>query len=303
MVPKSGANDSKTPPIVSLISGGVAGGIEAAASYPFEFAKTRVQLRSQKGIPTPRNPFLVVSQVYRQEGIRALYKGCGALVVGSIAKDGVRFLFFDSIKNAFADPETGTLSPLRNLLAGMTAGVVASIIAVTPTERIKTALIDDARTEKRFRSGLHATRIIYQENGIIGLYRGLAGTTLKQASATAFRMGTYNTLKDFEVARDIPQTTATNFVNGAVAGTVTTLCTQPFDVIKTRSQSAKGTSTVEAVKSVLIDYGVRGFWRGTTMRLGRTVFSGGILFTSYEAVAAILNPMFVKVHHKLDIDA
>ncbi|KAF2498806.1 tricarboxylate transport protein, mitochondrial precursor [Lophium mytilinum] len=302
MSPPSGANDSKTPPIVSLLAGGVAGGIEAAASYPFEFAKTRVQLRSQKGVPTPKNPFLVVSQVYHSEGLRALYKGCGALVVGSIAKDGVRFLFFDAIKNSFADPVTGTTSPLRNLLGGMTAGVVASITAVTPTERIKTALIDDARTEKRFRGGLHATKVIWQEGGILGLYRGFAGTTLKQASATAFRMGTYNILKDFETVRDIPQTTATNFANGSVAGVVTTLCTQPFDVIKTRSQSAQGASTVEAVKSVWLDYGVKGFWRGTTMRLGRTVFSGGILFTSYEAVASVLNPMFAVVKEKLPID-
>lgn len=30
-----------------------------------------------------------------------------------------------------------------------------------------------------------------------------------------------------------------NFANGAVAGVVTTLCTQPFDTIKTKSQSAK----------------------------------------------------------------
>ncbi|KAF2791793.1 mitochondrial carrier [Melanomma pulvis-pyrius CBS 109.77] len=299
----SGANDSNTPAIVSLAAGGVAGGIEAFTSYPMEFAKTRVQLRSQKGIPTPRNPFLVVTQVYQKEGLRALYKGCGALVVGSIAKDGVRFLFFDQIKLAFADPTTGTLSPGRNLLAGMTAGVVASITAVTPTERIKTALIDDARNEKRFRSGIHATRTIWAEHGILGLYRGFAGTTLKQASATAFRMGTYNILKDYETKRNIPQNTATNFANGSVAGVVTTLCTQPFDVIKTRSQSAKGTSTAEAVKSVLIDYGVIGFWKGTTMRLGRTVFSGGILFTSYEAAVKVINPLYSGVKHKVGIEA
>ncbi|KAF2261867.1 tricarboxylate transport protein-like protein [Lojkania enalia] len=289
-----GTRDSKTPPIVSLAAGGVAGGIEAFTSYPLEFAKTRVQLRSQKGIPTPRNPFRVVTQVYQKEGIRALYKGCAALVVGSIAKDGVRFLFFDQIKHAFADPQTGTLSPLRNLAAGMTAGVVASITAVTPTERIKTALIDDARNERRFRSGLHATSVIWKEHGMLGLYRGFAGTTLKQASATAFRMGTYNILKDFETTRDIPQNTAVNFANGSVAGIVTTLCTQPFDVIKTRSQSAYGTSTAEAVKSILIDYGIRGFWKGTTMRLGRTVFSGGILFTSYEAAVKIIMPIYSK---------
>ncbi|KAF2187675.1 tricarboxylate transport protein-like protein [Zopfia rhizophila CBS 207.26] len=289
--------DSKTPPIVSLAAGGVAGGIEAFTSYPLEFAKTRVQLRSQKGILTPKNPFLVVTQVYQKEGVRALYKGCAALVVGSVGKDGVRFLFFDTIKHAFADSQTGTLSPLRNLAAGMTAGVVASITAITPTERIKTALIDDARNERRFRSGIHATKIIWQEHGILGLYRGFAGTTLKQASATAFRMGTYNILKDFETTRNIPQNTATNFANGSVAGVVTTLCTQPFDVIKTRSQSSHGARTVKAIKSVLIDYGIRGFWKGTTMRLGRTVFSGGILFTSYEAAVKIINPLYSGVKH------
>lgn len=125
---------------------------------------------------------------------------------------------------------------------------------------------------------------------------------MKQASATAFRMGTYNILKDYETKREIPQNTATNFANGSVAGVVTTLTTQPFDVIKTRSQSAKGTSTAEAVKSVLIDYGVRGFWKGTTMRLGRTVFSGGILFTSYEAAVKVINPLYAGVARKVGVE-
>ncbi|KAI4129145.1 MAG: hypothetical protein LQ338_002380 [Usnochroma carphineum] len=286
------AQEGNTPPLVSFLAGGVAGGVEAVLTYPFEFAKTRVQLRTQSDAASSKNPFLVVARVFRNEGVRALYKGCSTLVVGSIAKDSVRFLTFDAIKKVFADPETGAMSPLRNLLAGMCTGVVASTFAVTPTERIKTALIDDARNAKRFRSSFHAVRIIYQDYGLIGMYHGYAGTTLKQAGATAFRMGTYNILKDFEQDRQIKQTTATNFANGAVAGIVTTYATQPFDTIKTRSQSAKGATTADAFRSIVNDDGVRGFWRGTTMRLGRTVFSGGILFTVYEQVAAILTPVF-----------
>ena len=268
--------------------------VEAFATYPFEFAKTRVQLREQKGVPTPRNPFLVVAGVYKNEGLSALYKGCSALVIGSVGKDGVRFLSFDTIKEKFKDPETGTLTPLRNMGAGMASGVVASITAVTPTERMKTALIDDARNEKRYKSNVHAIKTVIAEDGVLGLYRGFAGTTLKQAGATAFRMGTYNILKDYERTRNIPQTTLTNFANGSVAGIVTTFATQPFDTIKTRSQSSRGATTVEAFQSVIADYGVRGFWKGTTMRLGRTVFSGGILFTTYEWAAAILNPVLRK---------
>lgn len=288
--------DQQTGPWASLIAGGTAGAVEAFSTYPFEFAKTRVQLRQEIGVPTPKNPFKVVHQVFRNEGIKALYKGCTTLALGSVGKDGVRFLAFDSIKNSFADSETGTLTPIRNMLAGMASGVLASVTAVTPTERIKTALIDDARQAKRFTSPWHCVKTIYAEHGLIkGLYRGFAGTTLKQASATAFRMGTYNILKDFERTRDIPQTTATNFANGAVAGTITTYATMPFDAIKTRAQSAAGASTVEAFKTILADGGIKGFWRGTTMRLSRTIFSGGILFTVYERVAVVLNPLFEKV--------
>ncbi|KAK3634396.1 hypothetical protein LTR56_015275 [Elasticomyces elasticus] len=293
------SHDPNTPAIVSLAAGGFAGAVEAFATYPFEFAKTRVQLRQQKGVPTPKNPFKVVAQVYRNEGLPALYKGCSTLVIGSVGKDGIRFLSFDTIKNQFKDPETGTLSPLRNLAAGMASGVVASITAVTPTERIKTALIDDARTEKRYQSMTHCIKTILKEDGFLGLYRGFAGTTLKQAGATAFRMGTYNILKDYETTRNIPQTTLTNFANGSVAGIVTTITTQPFDTIKTRCQSARGASTVEAFKSIVADYGVAGFWKGTTMRLGRTVFSGGILFTTYEWAAAILNPLVLPKEERL----
>ena len=289
-----GIHDKSTPPIVSIISGGIAGGIEGAVTYPFEFAKTRVQLQNEKGYRPPRNPYSVVINVYRTEGLRALYKGCGALVAGSVAKDAVRFLSFDTIKNAFKDRETGTLTPGRNMMAGIAAGVVASIFAVTPTERLKTALIDDARHDRRYTSSLNAIKTITREDGLLGLYRGFAGTTLKQASATSFRMGSYNIIKDFEVKRNIPQNTGMNFLNGAVAGIVTTLLSQPFDTIKTRSQSAKATTTVEAVKGIWSDGGIRAFWRGTVMRLSRTVFSGGVLFTTAEAVSNTITPIYER---------
>lgn len=294
----SGSSDPRVTPLLSLVAGGAAGGVESFLTYPFEFAKTRVQLKSAANIPTPRNPFLVVANVVKTEGPRALYLGCTTLVTGTIAKDAIRFMSFDSIKRAFADPQTGSLSPLRSLLAGMTAGVVASTFAVTPTERVKTALIDDARNAaaekqpRQFRGAIHATRTLVAEHGLLhGLYRGYVTTTLKQAGTTSVRLGTYDILKELGRTYDVPQNTLTNFGNGALAGVVTTYATQPIDTVKTRAQSAHGAGTVEAFKGIIDDYGIRGLWRGSTMRLGRTVFAGGILFTAYEHIVAILIPI------------
>lgn len=68
-----------------------------------------------------------------------MYTGCSPLVLGTIFKASVRFLTFDSIKNALAD-DKGHLSKSSGILAGMMAGCVESVVAVTPTERIKTAM-------------------------------------------------------------------------------------------------------------------------------------------------------------------
>lgn len=274
--------------LVSLLSGAIAGGFEAAATYPFEFAKTRAQLQTTTG--GSKNPFTVLAQVAKSDGIGAIYTGCSTLIVGTAFKAGVRFLSFDSIRKRLAD-ERGVLSPGRGLLAGMLAGAVESVIAVTPTERVKTVLIDSAKSStKLYCGGFHATKVILQTHGISGLYRGLVSTTMKQSATSAVRMGSYNVLKEFSRRKNLPQNSAVTFGLGAIAGTVTVYATQPFDTIKTRAQSAQGASTGEAFRSVIQQSGIRGFWSGSTMRLGRLVFSGGIVFTVYEKVASLLSP-------------
>jgi solute carrier family 25 citrate transporter 1 len=108
-------------------------------------------------------------------------------------------------------------------------------------------------------------------------------------------MGSYNILKELVASRrrsagsSAAADQVVTFATGAAAGTVTVYVTQPFDTIKTRAQGAKGQSTMEAVRSVWRDGGLRGFWSGSTMRLGRLVLSGGIVFSVYENVAALLS--------------
>ncbi|CRK31804.1 hypothetical protein BN1708_016015 [Verticillium longisporum] len=263
-------NDSKAPalnqnakrkisPALSLFSGGVAGGVEATITYPFEFAKTRAQLQ-----PThSRNPMAVISHVIRQDG----------------------FLSFDSIRNLLMD-DRGRLSPARGILAGMIAGAVESTVAVTPTELLRR--IDDAISgSRRYNGGAHALRLMISERGISEVYRGLASTTLKQSATSAVRMGYYNFIREVSQQYDLPQNSTMTFASGALAGIITVYATQPFDSVKTKAQSAKGASTSEAFKSSVHERGVRGLWSGSTMRLGRLVLSGGIVFTVYEKVSGL----------------
>lgn len=223
------------------------------------------------------------------EGLGVIYTGCGALVIGTAAKAGVRFLTFDSVQALLADQD-GKLDAKRRVFAGMAAGAVEAVLAVTPTERIKTAMIDDARGAKRFTSAGQATAAVLREQGIQGLYKGLASTVLKQSATSAVRMGLYSTLKDVysQHTGKAANSPAVSFTIGAIAGTGTVYATQPFDTIKTRAQSSRGEGVATAVSNVLREHGVRGFWRGSSMRLGRLVLSGGIVFSVYEQVAGVL---------------
>jgi len=104
----------------------------------------------------------IIRETLRTQGIRGLYAGCTALIVGNSVKAGVRFVAYDKFKQALADKDVssvsfslspppyssvidrsahriikGKVSAAQSLLAGLGAGMVEAVIAVTPSETIK----------------------------------------------------------------------------------------------------------------------------------------------------------------------
>lgn len=170
-------------------------------------------------------PITIVRQTLAKDGFIGLYSGCGALVAGNAVKAGVRFLSYDHFKTMLKD-ENGKLSGPRSLLAGLGAGMMEAIFAVTPSETIKTKLIDDAkRAVPKYPPGLVAgTTAIVKEEGMRGIYRGLGPVMMRQGANSAVRFGTYSTLKNFVAGSQRPGQSlpgGITFGIGAVAGIVT----------------------------------------------------------------------------------
>jgi len=123
-------SSKKEKPLHSLIAGATAGAVEASVTYPAEFAKTRSQFGGKR-----EPPLTIIRETLRSQGIRGLYAGCTALVVGNSVKAGVRFVSYDRFRQALADKD-GKVSAPRSLLAGLGAGMMEAIFAVTPSETI-----------------------------------------------------------------------------------------------------------------------------------------------------------------------
>ncbi len=289
-------NKKNVDPVKSFIAGGIAGAVEGVATYPFEFTKTRLQLLD-KASKSSRNPLIVIYQVARNQGISSLYVGCPAFVIGNTAKASVRFLGFDSIKKLLADKD-GKLSGPRGVIAGLGAGVLESAIAVTPSEAIKTALIDDKRSAvPKYAHSMGSVKVV-KDLGLRGLYGGFLPVTMRQAANQAVRLGSYNAIKTFlqnwyGIAPDQPLLSGLTFAVGSLAGIITVYTTMPIDTVKTRMQSLEArklySSTLNCFIKVYQQEGLTTFWKGATPRLGRLFFSGGIVFTIYEKVLQVLN--------------
>ncbi|KAI9149991.1 Mitochondrial carrier domain protein [Paramyrothecium foliicola] len=279
---QSGDQSKKKKPsaLRSIIAGSTAGALEIAITYPAEFAKTRSQLnrRLPEGKKLPWPPF--GSQ---------WYAGCTTLIIGNSAKAGIRFVAFDQYKSMLADAD-GKLTGPRTVLAGFGAGVTESLLAVTPTESIKTTLIDDRKAAKpRLRGFLHAVPIIARERGLRGFFQGFVPTTARQAANSAVRFGSYGFLKQMAESYTAPGEklgSVGTFAIGAMAGLVTVAVTQPLDTVKTRMQSIEARSvygsTLRCAAIIFKNEGVLTFWSGALPRLARLVMSGGIVFTMYE---------------------
>jgi len=55
-------------------------------------------------------PFTIIRETLRSHGVRGLYAGCPALVIGNSVKAGVRFVSYDRFKQALADKDVSFLS-------------------------------------------------------------------------------------------------------------------------------------------------------------------------------------------------
>ncbi|KAJ3188708.1 hypothetical protein HDU85_004422 [Gaertneriomyces sp. JEL0708] len=294
-------SENKISPLESLAAGTIAGAVEATITYPTEYVKTQLQLQNKNAVKLYDGPLDCAVKTVRERGFRGLYRGLSALVIGTATKAGIRFLSFEQFKKMLAD-EDGRIAGQRIMLAGLGAGITEAITVVTPTETIKTKLIHDQnQPNPKYRGLVHGVKAIVKSEGVAGIYRGMTAVVARQGANSAVRLSTYGLLKEkvqdyypidpVTGKREVPW--YTNFANGALAGIVTVYTTMPLDVVKTRMQALNARelyrNSAHCLYKIVADEGVKALWKGATPRLGRLIFSGGIVFTVYEQIISLFD--------------
>lgn len=290
----SGSAKGKRHPGKAILAGGIAGGIEIMITFPTEYVKTQLQLDEKSGTPKYKGVGDCIKVTFRDFGYFGFYRGLSSLLYGSIPKASVRFAMFEFLKNRLAD-EKGNLSQGGTLLSGLGAGATEAVVIVCPMETIKVKFIhDQTQPNPRFKGFLHGIREIVKEEGVIGVYKGLLPTILKQGTNQMIRFFVFTNLKKMVQKGDNTMNIGSvkTFIFGGIAGAASVFGNTPIDVVKTRMQGLqahKYKSSWDCVVKIFKYEGVMAFYKGTIPRLGRVCADVAIVFTIYEKVMQTLD--------------
>ncbi|KMZ10656.1 solute carrier family 25 member 40 isoform X3 [Drosophila simulans] len=257
--------------------------------------------------PAPRfsgtiDAFIKIS---RTEGIGSLWSGLSPTLISALPSTIIYFVAYEQFKARFTDihykymrrPDTSAhdiphpIPFLVPLLAGVSARILA-VTCVSPVELIRTKMQSQRMTHAEM---FGTIRQVVQSQGVLGLWRGLPPTILRDVPFSGIYWTCYEYLKSsFGV---VEPTFSFSFAAGAISGSVAATITTPFDVVKTHEQIEFGEKFIfsdnppkqVATKSVAMRLasiyrmgGVPAIFSGLGPRLFKVAPACAIMISSFE---------------------
>ncbi|KAL1379083.1 hypothetical protein pipiens_015161 [Culex pipiens pipiens] len=231
---------------------GIAGGFAACVTrficQPLDVLKIRFQLQVEplsEDHMTSKYRTIVQSTrlVYQEEGLRAFWKGHNPAQVLSIIYGVSQFSSYEhcnALLRRFATFEEH--HNVRNFMCGALSGTVATVITL-PLDVVRTRLISQDRN-RGYKNSVQGLRMIYMQEGIRGMYRGLSPSVLQIAPLTGGQFMFYNIFgslfrkyfKSEATVKGEPLPAIELLICGGLAGICTKLMVYPLDLAKKRMQ-------------------------------------------------------------------
>jgi solute carrier family 25 uncoupling protein 8/9 len=163
------------------------------------------------------------------------------------------------------------------------------VIVAQPTDVVKVRMQANIGYPKRYPGTMIAYKIIGQQEGVRGLWRGAIPNITRNAVVNAAELVSYDLIKT-QILRNqlMSDNLPCHFVSAFCAGFITTIFASPVDVIKTRimnSSPGQYKSILHAVTTMYKEAGFFGFYKGFVpnyMRLGTWNIAMFVLFEQFK---------------------
>uniref|UniRef100_A0A0N5AVR0 Mitochondrial carnitine/acylcarnitine carrier protein n=1 Tax=Syphacia muris TaxID=451379 RepID=A0A0N5AVR0_9BILA len=174
--------------IQNFNAGAFAGILTTTIIVPGERIKCILQVQQLGGTDSTKlqysGPIDVAKKLYKEGGIRSLYRGTAATLLRDIPASGVYLSTYEYLKNYFSGGQADKkLSPGAILTAGGFAGIANWSVCI-PADVLKSRL--QIAPEGRYPDGIRGVfREIMREEGITALFKGFTPVMLRAFPANA----------------------------------------------------------------------------------------------------------------------
>lgn len=170
----------------NFIAGGIAGIFTTVVMTPGERIKCILQVQgasmAKEGAVQYKGPIDVVKKLYKEGGIRSIYRGTAATLLRDIPASGAYLSVYELLKKKFGGSE-GTLSPGATLAAGGFAGIANWAVCI-PADVMKSRL--QTAPEGAYPNGIRSVFVeIMREEGPRGFFKGFVPVMLRAFPANA----------------------------------------------------------------------------------------------------------------------
>ena len=202
------------------------------------------------GLTQYRGVAHAATQIARCEGVGALYRGVGVVVVSAAPAQGLFFLGNDVGREVLTSACPRLPAPVAHFLAGFFAQLCGSL-AWVPMDTIKERLQIEGQLLRQGKgellgSSLGAVRTIWRLEGARGFYPAYWMHQFTWAPFNGLYFALYEQSRELAIAHGAPQ-----WPCGLLAGVVAGVVTNPIDLVKTRLQVARTDPTTFQYKGAL----------------------------------------------------
>uniref|UniRef100_A0A914HB78 EF-hand domain-containing protein n=1 Tax=Globodera rostochiensis TaxID=31243 RepID=A0A914HB78_GLORO len=253
-----------------FLLGSLAGAAGAAAVYPIDLVKTRMQNQrtgSYLGEVMYKNSFDCFKKVIKFEGILGLYRGLLPQIVGVAPEKAIKLTMNDLMRDRLNFD--GRISLSSEILAGGCAGA-SQVVFTNPLEIVKIRL---------------------QTAGEI--INGPKACFLRDVPFSAIYFPVYAHMKMNTADEQGYNRPWSLFASAFIAGAPAAALVTPADVIKTRLQVAARTGqttyngVIDCTRKILLEEGPSAFWKGAAARVCRSSPQFAVTLLSYELLQRI----------------
>mmetsp|Transcript_9160 Transcript_9160/g.27577 ORF Transcript_9160/g.27577 Transcript_9160/m.27577 type:complete len:319 (+) Transcript_9160:122-1078(+) len=259
------------------LASGAASIAQKIVLHPVDTIKTRLQHLRLTSEVVFKDPAMHVVRFIRAEGLAGLYRGIVTSLIGAIPVSMVYMPSYEIAKRAL--PEN-MLPSLRYFCAGTVAGFIGSVVR-TPVDLIK----------KRTQVGLYGSAwetiqaTVGNGGGILALWGNLQASLLYDVP---YNMVQFTILEQVKRAgrhmkRGEDLDGWENVAVGAATGILTSLFTEPLDVVKTRLMTKMGYANwLDAFTRTVREEGILALWKGTLPRMVWVAAGSALWYSVYE---------------------